>query len=157
MGAVTTTLSGNKERCPRCLGMASTFEGVLKLKGDIVEIISAPDWSIEAATRLRELLEDGRKEGADRDAILDKIEMLSPETAKVLRPFAKAGGAWWWVVGLIIFAMTRCDLKIDGNRLVDQYFQHLAVQESKNPQQQLHKKGTDSAQGNPKPQAEPKK
>ncbi len=121
------------------------MEGVFTVRNGVIGIIESPDWSRAALARLIDSLEAARQPDADREQVLRQIESVSPETAKILRPFVTTAGSWWWVAGLILFALSQCEIKVDANRLVDQYFEHLSRQQAKDLQQQEHKEGARSS------------
>jgi len=77
-------LSGNKSGpCPRCGGMGSVPDGVFNFAGNVIEILSAPNRSIEQLTALSEILRSAAGSKKSSEEIAKEIEDKVPELSSV--------------------------------------------------------------------------
>lgn len=87
---LNVTLSGNKAGpCPKCGSMGSVIDGVFNVSRDLIEIISAPAWTIDRLERLAALLAAIRDTRDDPQAALDRAKSQEPELRNVLDALPK--------------------------------------------------------------------
>lgn len=80
------TLSGNRSGpCPRCGGMGSVIDGVFNVVGDVVEVLSAPQSTIESLNKLTQLLKKAAQEKETPEEISNNINEDIPELSEITR------------------------------------------------------------------------
>ena len=84
--ATNVNLSGNKVGpCPRCGGMGHVSDGVFNFAGSTIEILSAPERTVQELTRLVEILSAARAAGAQTDAVANQIKTELPGLAALAK------------------------------------------------------------------------
>lgn len=84
--AVNVTVIGGKEDCPQCGRPAKVMEGSFTFKDGIVQVLSSPQWTIDALLQARQALQDldlGRVR--THDEAIRKLEGLSPLAAELVK------------------------------------------------------------------------
>lgn len=85
------TLSGNKSGpCPKCGGMGSIPDGVFNFVGNVVEILSAPQVTLEKLQRLSQLASELKDKAVE--STLEKIEKEFPELKETIENVRKDSG-----------------------------------------------------------------
>jgi len=85
------TLSGNRSGpCPRCGGMGSVIDGVFNVVGDVIEILSAPQSTIESLNKLTHILKKAAQEKNTSEEIEKNINTNVPELSGVTKYLPKS-------------------------------------------------------------------
>jgi hypothetical protein len=91
--AINITLSGNKcGPCPHCGGMGSILDGVFNFANNAIEIISAPQHTIDELSKLSKIITDAIKHRESGQIISDKISKEVPSLAKLGKIILGVGG-----------------------------------------------------------------
>lgn len=97
------SLSGNKSGpCPKCGGIGHIPDGVFNVVGSTIEILSAPDRTIQELTRLVEILQAAKTLNARPEEVAREIKRDIPALALLLllRPSSKAD--WYAFLGILL-------------------------------------------------------
>lgn len=82
--SVNVTLSGNKSGpCPVCGGTGSVPDGVFKFVGGTMEILTAPQRTIDQLKRLAQILGSARQRNATAEEVKEEIRREVPELSKL--------------------------------------------------------------------------
>ena len=82
--ASNVTLSGNKAGpCPKCKAMGSIPDGVFNFVGGVIEVLSAPQITIDRLRRLASLIEELKKDPTAK--ALQKLQDAAPELKETLK------------------------------------------------------------------------
>lgn len=90
---------GNTETCPSCGQQALLSEGVFDLTGEVLEIVSGPDFTYAMHTALRGILDAVERGDVPQDTAIYQIGRIAPALGASLIKAAKFGGG---VVTLLI-------------------------------------------------------
>ncbi len=100
------TLSGNRSGpCPRCGSMGSVIDGVFNVAGDVIEILSAPQRTLDSLNRLSQVLRTAATEKQSPDEIARNIEAKAPEYSSISKYIPKNATelvAWLTLIFLAI-------------------------------------------------------
>jgi len=84
------TFSGNRSGpCPRCGSMGSVIDGVFNVVGDVIEILSAPQRTVESLNKLSNIFREAAKEKDSTEQITEKINEQVPELSLITRYIPK--------------------------------------------------------------------
>lgn len=84
------TLSGNRSGpCPRCGGMGSVIDGVFNVAGDVIEILSAPQRTIESLQKLSEVLKQAAEDKNTPEELSKNINEIVPEFSNISKLIPK--------------------------------------------------------------------
>lgn len=79
-------LTGNKSGpCPRCGGMGSVPDGVFNFTENVIEILSAPNRTIEQLSALSAILKSAASDKKSSDEIAKEIEDKVPDLSPIAR------------------------------------------------------------------------
>lgn len=82
-GATNVSISGCKSKCPVCHNLADVSDGTFNFIGDTIEILKAPNITIEKLVQFKSILESAKKENKSKEAIADEISATVPELNKL--------------------------------------------------------------------------
>ncbi|MEC5164042.1 SEC-C metal-binding domain-containing protein [Janthinobacterium sp. CG_S6] len=96
--------------CPACGGVGSVPDGLIKVVGDVIRIISADERTLDQFKRLQVILEEAKKKKTSSQELATQLEKNSPEWAglaayilKYLAP--KNAGEFWGILGVVLAAI----------------------------------------------------
>ncbi|WP_313349110.1 hypothetical protein [Paracoccus sp. (in: a-proteobacteria)] len=72
--------------------MARILDGTFSFVGDLVEVISAPEWSMDALRRMQIIIERHQAGGATLDDVIDEIKAIAPNASEGLIDWIKING-----------------------------------------------------------------
>lgn len=127
------TLAGNKQNCPRCGHMAGIVDGVFNVADDLIEVIKAPDFTVEVLQKLQVLVSQPINTNDDVEAIAKSADLLHPGFGKAVRK-ANIHGVWLFLIAAVL-ALSKCvsmNMEVDVNKLIDQIWQE-QLQDFENP------------------------
>lgn len=96
----TITFTNCQVTCIRCGNPAKVLDGTFSFIGDLVEVISAPEWSVDALARMRAVIERHRTGGATLDDVINEIKSIAPAASDGLIDWIKANGIG--LLGLLV-------------------------------------------------------
>jgi SEC-C motif-containing protein len=83
-------LSGNRSGpCPRCGSMGSVIDGVFNVAGDVIEILSAPQRTIDSLQKLSHILKAATARNLSAEEIAKNIEKDTPEFSSISKYIPK--------------------------------------------------------------------
>lgn len=83
-------LSGNRSGpCPRCGSMGSVIDGVFNVAGDVIEILSAPQRTIDSLQKLSDILKAAAAKNQSAEEIAKNIEKDTPEFSGISKYIPK--------------------------------------------------------------------
>lgn len=101
------TLSGNKCRpCPNCGGVGHVPDGVFNFIGRTIEILSAPQRTIEEITRLAEILRDAKTKQQSTEQVSAQIKQEIPGLYSLAELLPKNRGELYAFLQLVLAAIT---------------------------------------------------
>lgn len=84
------SLSGNRSGpCPRCGAMGSVIDGVFNVTGDAIQILSAPQRTIDSLQKLSLILKKAAQDKETSDEITQKINEQVPELSLISKYIPK--------------------------------------------------------------------
>ncbi|MFA6159694.1 MAG: hypothetical protein WC678_01205 [Parcubacteria group bacterium] len=96
--AMNSMLSGNKSGpCPHCGGVGSIPDGVFNFVNNTIEIISAPQHTIDELNKLSKIIVEAIKNRESSQVVVEKIKRETPEFNQLAVMLFKIGG------GLLMF------------------------------------------------------
>lgn len=119
-------LQGNKSGpCPRCGGMGSVIDGVFNVAGNVIEILSAPQRTIESLQKLAEILKEAAVNKQPAEEISKSIEKELPEYSSISKYIPKNATelvAWLTLILIAIQTINNLgkDEKPDINIILNQ-------------------------------------
>lgn len=85
VGGETVTLIGNRSGpCPACGGMGRVPDGIFSTIGNMIQILSAPQQTIDDLSRLNTILHEAREKKEEPDVATQQIRKLFPALADML-------------------------------------------------------------------------
>ncbi len=85
------TLEGNMQNCPRCGSWANILDGVYNFFGNVVEIVKAPQTTLDHLKELKSLLEQIERGDKTPEEAANDIERLSPQLSKLADEIRQVG------------------------------------------------------------------
>lgn len=83
---VTLISVGSTTNCPRCGSVARILDGQYSVRDGLIEVLSAPDWSMQALRRLRRAAEEAEALAATNpEAAISLVEKVSGRAGALLR------------------------------------------------------------------------
>jgi len=109
------SLSGNLSGpCPRCGGMGRVIDGVFNVVGDVIEILSAPQRTIDSLNQLTKILRQAAAENQTAEEISKNIDAKAPEFSKISKYIPKnATELVAWLTLILLSAQTISQLSQD--------------------------------------------
>ena len=128
------SLSGNRSGpCPRCGSMGSVIDGVFNVAGDVIEILSAPQRTIESLQKLTQILKVAAQDKETSEEITNKINEQVPELTSVSKFIPKnATELVAWLTFILLAIQTINQLTKDETPDVTIILNH-AVEQSMEP------------------------
>jgi uncharacterized protein YecA (UPF0149 family) len=84
--ATNITLSGNRAGpCPRCGGMGHVPDGVFNFVGSTIEILSAPERTIDELQRFASILREAQKTSQTKEEVAAKVERDVPALSGLIK------------------------------------------------------------------------
>lgn len=100
--AMHITLAGNKSGpCPRCGSMGSIFDGVFNFVDNAIEIISAPQYTIDELNKLSKIITEAIKNRESAQNIVDKINKEAPSFIRLGKIILSVGGGVLLILQII--------------------------------------------------------
>lgn len=131
-GGGGAVLVGNKETCINCGQMADILDGMFNAVGDVLELISGPQFTRDILQALAELLEKAKQNQITVDELERAATEIDPELGAAVAAIKKTKSLQVGVFILLLFALRQCDFnfdaKVDINELWDQ-FQRPAIEQ----------------------------
>lgn len=85
-GGEGTRLIGNATRCPNCGGLARFIEGTFSVRDGMIEVLAAPDWSMQALRLLQRAAQEAEAlADTDPEAAVSLIARVSARVGAFLR------------------------------------------------------------------------
>ena len=96
------TLKGNRAQCPRCHDMANIPDGLFNFVNNTIEIIKAPQLTIDKLQRYKILIANLKENKADYDEVKSAINQNAPELASLVHLLPKTRSELYAFLVLII-------------------------------------------------------
>jgi|RhiMethySRZTD1v2_1073278.scaffolds.fasta_scaffold761862_2 hypothetical protein len=119
-------LEGNKETCPNCGEMASIVDGVFEVSGNILKLVSGPQFTKVLLSQFAHLLEQARRREIEPEELEKKATELNGELGQVVKQMRASGMRLMPVLLIMLAALHSCkfemkvDAKLDVNDLLRQ-------------------------------------
>lgn len=133
------SLTGNKSGpCPKCGSMGSVVDGVFNATHDVLEIVSAPDWTIRRLRELAKTLKEIRDSNASPVEKAGMIRDEAPELQSVADSLPKTRIELYAFITMFLFARSiiLSDCSDDDSEAVDrpdfQYVVNKAAEDIQN-------------------------
>jgi hypothetical protein len=105
--AKSITLVGNRAGpCPVCGGMGHIPDGVFNFVGNTIEILSAPQRSVDELTRLAKILRDAREKKETPEAVAQKIREELPALSGLADLLPRTRAELYAFLALIVAVIT---------------------------------------------------
>jgi len=82
-GATAIAFEGNRSRCPVCGEWARVPDGLFNFINDTIEVVQAPDQTVEDLQRFEAILRDLREHDASVDEVQEAIRTQVPQFASL--------------------------------------------------------------------------
>jgi hypothetical protein len=100
------TLSGNRSGpCPNCGGMGHVPDGVFNFIGSTIEILSAPQRTIEELTRLAQILRDAKTNQQSTEQVSAQIKQELPGLSSLAELLPKNRGELYGFLAVVLAAI----------------------------------------------------
>jgi hypothetical protein len=118
---VGLTIKNVEDRCPHCGGLAYAAEGVFNVANQVATVISASNVTREMLQAFAAAIREAGARHADPETLAKAVEKIDPEFGKLVRANSRTG-LYAALLAIILAAINSCtlDVKLDGNRLIDQ-------------------------------------
>jgi len=107
-------LTGNREMCPRCRGMAAIVDGVFTAAFGHVRLIDGPQITREILRRFTELVQQAQRNEISADTLQEQAGKLDSKLGEAVAEFRKSGLPSWPTM-LLLAAMTLNSCKVQHN------------------------------------------
>lgn len=139
-GSAQVTMNNSRVSCPRCGGMARLLEGTFAVRDEVLQVLSAPDWTLEKLEELSGVLAWARTRLAeDPEGALARVAEVDRRVGGLLLTRLESGWSkddtWKLIMALIaVLAILIPVLTRDGGiseeevrRIVDQQVDQLEL------------------------------
>jgi len=100
------TLSNNKSGpCPKCGSIGHIPDGVFNIIGNTIQILSAPDRTIDELRRLAEIFKQARKTNKEPKEVAETIERELPKLTSIMQFMPANRAEWYAFVALVLAAV----------------------------------------------------
>lgn len=115
-------LSGNRETCPFCGGMANIVDGIFNVANDVLSVVSAPNVTKQMLASFEEAIQFAYAHKSSPAQLASEVEKIDPSFAEVVRNTGASNNLYLGVLMIILMAIKSCSLeiKIDANQLIEQ-------------------------------------
>jgi len=104
---INLTLRGNKAGpCPKCGGMGSIPDGTFNVIGNAIEIISAPERTIEQLKKLADILSIAKRGSVNAEEVTQRIQRKVPELSSLRDILPKTRTELYAFLTLLILAIS---------------------------------------------------
>ncbi|WP_243186687.1 SEC-C metal-binding domain-containing protein [Clostridium intestinale] len=114
------TFEGCTSMCPRCGSMAKVPDGMYNVIGETIEILKAPDVTIEKLKALNELLYNLKSDKIKTDTFEDKVNTELPELSSLVSILPKNRTDLYAFLGLII-AFIQMIISLNAKEPINNY------------------------------------
>jgi hypothetical protein len=105
--ASNITLSGNRSGpCPSCGGMGHVPDGVFNFIGDTIEILSAPQRTVEELTRLVQIIHEAKAKQQSNEQVAAQIKQELPGLSALADILPKNRGELYGFLGVVLATIT---------------------------------------------------
>lgn len=131
-------LKGNKETCPNCGEMASIVDGVFEVSGNILKLVSGPQFTRELLSQFARSLEQARRREIEPEELERKAAELNGELGQVVKQMPASGVRLMPLLLIMLAALHSCkfemkvDAKLDVNDLLRQGIEYSQTSINKN-------------------------
>lgn len=103
--STNVTFSGNLSGpCPACGGMGHVPDGVFNFIGNTIEILSAPQRTVEELTRLVAILREAKEKQQPPEEVSQKIERELPGLRGLAAILPKSSAEWYGFLAVVLAA-----------------------------------------------------
>jgi hypothetical protein len=104
---VNITLSGNKVGpCPKCGSMGSVIDGVFDATRNLIEIVSAPDWTKQKLKGLEVTLKKIQELDASPEEKVDVLKREAPELSSIAETLPRTRVELYAFLTMLLFAIS---------------------------------------------------
>lgn len=140
--ASNITLSGNRfGPCPSCGGIGHVPDGVFNFIGDTIEILSAPQRTVQELTRLVQIIHEAKAKQQSNEQVTAQIKQELPGLSGLADILPKNRGDLYDFLGVVLAAITLLtqspqpsqNITINVSQVVEQTLENAST-----PKQQTH-------------------
>lgn len=132
-GAKNITLTNIKSQCPRCSTMSYVPEGVFNFTQDTMEILCAPDRTIEELKNLEKILKKCTEDNISIIKTIESIEKEVPSLSKLTYILPRDRNQFYAFAALvltIINTAVSCTPEEKANIIINQNIQQHIIQQT---------------------------
>lgn len=105
--ASNVTLSGNRSGpCPSCGGMGHVPDGVFNFIGNTIEILSAPQRTVEELARLVQIIHEAKAKQQSNEQVAAQIKQELPGLSSLADILPKNRGELYGFLGVVLATIT---------------------------------------------------
>lgn len=99
----TISLFGNKAGpCPKCGGMGHIPDGIFKFIGNTIEILSAPQRTLQELIRFADVINEAQKKKYSSEEVIEKVKQDTPEFSSITDLLPKNRGELYAFLALLL-------------------------------------------------------
>lgn len=99
----TISLFGNKAGpCPKCGGMGHIPDGIFKFIGNTIEILSAPQRTLQELIRFANIINEAQKKKYSSEEVIEKVKRDTPEFSSITDLLPKNRGELYAFLALLL-------------------------------------------------------
>lgn len=130
------TLSGNRETCPFCGGMAHIADGVFNVANNVLSVVSAPNVTKQMLAAFEKAVQVAYANKTAPEQLAKEVEKIDPSFGDAVRKAGASNHLYLAALLISLAAIKSCsvEVKLDANRLIEQLTnQPPVVTASQNP------------------------
>ena len=109
------TMSGSKSGpCPKCGGMGTVLDGVFNVTERAIEVLSAPDWTLQRLQSLATIVKEARKSGAPPENVAKQLKEEAPELSSLADVLPKTRKELYAALGILLGAISIISKSCEG-------------------------------------------
>ena len=89
--------------CPTCGQMGRVLDGTFEFIGDTINVLSAPEWSLEKLGWLQQRIEAAQRGQASPEQVVDEVAAEAPELRALIGNLSRAG---WKAIQILVMLLT---------------------------------------------------
>lgn len=146
--ASNVTLSGNRSGpCPSCGGIGHVPDGVFNFIGNTIEILSAPQRTVEELARLVQIIHEAKAKQQSNEQVAAQIKQELPGLSSLADILPKNRGGLYGFLGVVLATVTLLiqsppsqNITINVSQVVEQTFAAASAPKQKQQESSQSKK-----------------
>lgn len=134
-GVRNATMTGNRETCSRCGGVAVILDGVFNASAEAMEVVKAPKLTRDTYEKFGQLIEQAKHQKMPPDEFVKRAEAIAPEVGDAAKKIASSKVGYAVALGIFLVMLKSCnfnvDINFDVNKAIETYIERSNDQKPK--------------------------